>query len=69
MNRESIWLDSDSNESSQSWVGHENQGYESSQSRITWSSFDSELKLTAVDTAWVKLEALVFLKTNGKILH
>ena len=30
-----IWLDSDSNESSQSWVGQQNQGYESSQSRIT----------------------------------
>ena len=30
-----IWLDSDSNESSQSRVGRENQGYESSQSRIT----------------------------------
>ena len=29
-----IWLDSDSNESSQSWVGRENQGYESNQSRI-----------------------------------
>ena len=30
-----IWLDSDSNESSQSRVGRENQGYESSQSRVT----------------------------------
>ena len=30
-----MWLDSDPNESSQSWVGRENQGYESSQSRIT----------------------------------
>ena len=30
-----IWLDSDSSESSQSRVGRENQGYESSQSRIT----------------------------------
>ena len=30
-----IWLDSDSNESSQSRVGSENQGYESSQSRVT----------------------------------
>ena len=29
-----IWLDSDSNESSQSRVGRENQGYESSQSRV-----------------------------------
>ena len=30
-----IWLDSDSNESSQSWVSYENQGYESSQSWVT----------------------------------
>ena len=30
-----ILLDSDSNESSQSWVSYENQGYESSQSWIT----------------------------------
>ena len=30
-----FWLDSDLNESSQSWVGRENQGYELSQSRIT----------------------------------
>ena len=30
-----IWLDSDSNESSQSRVGRENEGYESSQSRVT----------------------------------
>ena len=30
-----IWLDSESNESSQSRVGRENQGYELSQSRIT----------------------------------
>ena len=30
-----IWLDSDSNESSQSRVGRENQEYESSQSRVT----------------------------------
>ena len=30
-----IWLDSDSNESSQSRVGRENPGYESSQSRVT----------------------------------
>ena len=30
-----IWLNSDSNESSQSRVGRENQGYESSQSRVT----------------------------------
>ena len=29
-----IWLDSDSTELSQSWVGRENPGYESSQSRI-----------------------------------
>ena len=30
-----IWLGSDSNESMQSWVGHEKQGFESSQSWIT----------------------------------
>ena len=30
-----IWLDSDSNESSQSRVGRENPGYKSSQSRVT----------------------------------
>ena len=30
-----IWLDSNSNESSWSWVSRENQGYETSQSRIT----------------------------------
>ena len=32
-----------------------------------WSSFESEL--SQVDTAWVKVEALVFLKRNVKILH
>ena len=35
-----IWLDSDSNESSQSWFERENQEYESSQSRLRWTSFD-----------------------------
>ena len=55
-----IWLDSDSNESSQSWVGRENQGYESSQSRIMpiviW------VELNQLNTAWVKVESLIFLK-------
>ena len=40
-----IWIDSDSNESSQSWVGRENEEYESSQSRISliviWARVES----------------------------
>ena len=63
-----IWLDSDSNESSQSWVGRENQGNESSQSRITliviWVS-----ELSQLDTAWVKVESRIFWRENVKILH
>ena len=32
-----------------------------------WSSFESEL--SQLDTAWVKVEALIFLKRNVKILY
>ena len=48
-----IWLDSDSNESSQSQVSRENQGYESSQSRITLNYAESnyESELSQLDTA------------------
>ena len=62
-----IWLNSDSNESSQSRLGRQNQGYESSQSRIT------------LIVIWVRVESTgyclsqswgtYFLKRNVKILH
>ena len=55
-----IWLDSDSNEWSQSRVGRENQGYEPSQSRIT------------LIVIWVRVESKLrhfFLKRKVNILH
>ena len=62
-----IWLDSDSNESSQSRVGRENQGYESSQSRITL--FVIWVRVESTGYCWVKVESLIFLKKNVEILH
>ena len=62
-----IWLDSDSNESSQSRVGRENQGYESSQSRVTliviWVRVES--------TGYCLIQSWVndFLGENVKILQ
>ena len=52
-----IWLDSDSNESSQSRVGRENQGYESSQSRIT------------LIVIWVRVESTGYLLLESKLSH
>ena len=52
-----IWLDSDSNESSQSRVGRENEGYESSQSRITLIDRHlSQSRITLI-VIWVRVES------------
>ena len=55
-----IWLDSDSNESSQSWVGRESEDMSRVRVESCWSSFESEL--SQLDTAWVIVESLIFLK-------
>ena len=62
-----IWLDSDSNESSQSRVGRENEGYESSQSRITLIVIWVRVESTGycLSQSWVT----DFSKRNVKILQ
>ena len=61
-----IWIDSDSNESSHSRVGRENQGYESRVSS-RWSPFESEL--SELDTIESKLSHWLFWRETVKILH
>ena len=57
----------DSNESSQSRVGRENQGMSRVRVESRWSSFESELN--QLNTAWVKVESLNFRGENVKILQ
>ena len=64
-----IWLDSDSNESSQSRVGRENEGYVWVESESNHADRHLSQSWGQLDTAWVKVEALIFLKRNVNILH
>ena len=64
-----IWLNSDSNESSQSRVGRENQGYESSQSRITLMVISVRVESTGYLLLESKLSHWFFWRENVEILH
>ena len=61
-----IWIDSDSNESSYSRDGRENQGYESRVSSL-WSPFESEL--SELDTIESKLSHWLSWRETVKVLH